>query len=150
MFRGLFRAIRTPFRSPEPVTRRLGRDGERLAEKTLRRAGYRILGRNLRVPMGEADLLCLAPDRRTIVLVEVKTRIPGDAHDPSNARRPPEASVTSVKRAKLRQILRHLIAANHWHDRPSRIDVVAIDWPQQTGAGTPTVRHYPDAVDRRG
>ncbi len=127
----------------EPATRRLGRAGERLAAKTLRRAGYRVLGRNLHVPMGEADLLCLAPDRRTIVLVEVKTRIASDGSSPFVAP-PPEAAVHAEKRDKLRRILRHLVAANRWHDRPCRIDVVAIDWP--AGGGKPNVRHHADAV----
>jgi putative endonuclease len=132
-------------RTPEPATRRLGRSGERLAARTLKKAGYRILGRNLRVPMGEADLLCLAPDRRTIVLVEVKTRIhapPGG--NPAYVAPPPEANVDADKRAKLRLILRHLARANGWQDRPCRIDVVAIDWPAD--GREPVVRHHVNAV----
>lgn len=131
-------------RPREPATRRLGRAGERLAARTLRRAGYRILGRNLHVPMGEADLLCLAPDRRTIVLVEVKTRITGPLAGATFVPPPPEASVHAEKRDKLRRILRHLVTANRWHDRPHRIDVIAIDWPAD--GGKPDVRHHVDAV----
>jgi putative endonuclease len=132
-------------RGNEPATRRLGRAGERLAARTLRKAGYRILGRNLRVPMGEADLLCLAPDRRTIVLVEVKTRILAEpSGNPDYVAPPPEASVHADKRAKLRLILRHLARANRWHDRPCRIDVVAIDWPAD--GSRPEVRHHVNAV----
>lgn len=130
------------FRRNEPATRRLGRVGERLAARTLRRAGYAILGRNLHVPMGEADLLALAPDRRTIVLVEVKTReppAPGAAPHP-----PPERSVHAEKRAKLRRILRHLVRANHWDDRPQRIDIIAIDWPSD--GRQPVVRHHTGVV----
>ena len=127
---------------PEPATRRLGRAGERLAARTLRRAGYAILGRNLRVPMGEADLLALAPDRRTIVLVEVKTREPPAPGAPPHP--PPERNVHAEKRAKLRRILRHLLKANHWETRPHRIDVVAIDWPPDDGK--PEVRHHVDVI----
>ena len=51
--------------------RRLGRRGERVARRALRSAGYRILGRNLRTPFGEVDLLALEGD--ALVVVEVKT-----------------------------------------------------------------------------
>lgn len=111
--------------------------------KHLRRGGYRIIGRNLRVPMGEADVLCIAPDRRTVVLVEVKTREPAIGEGPT-LHRPPEASVHAEKRAKLRAILRHLVRANRWRNRPCRIDVVAIDWPRD--GAEPVIRHHINAV----
>lgn len=126
----------------EPATRQLGRAGERLAARTLRRAGYQILGRNLLVPMGEADLLALAPDHRTIVLVEVKTRQPPGPNDPPHP--PPERSVHADKRAKLRRILRHLVNANHWQHLPHRIDVIAIDW--FADGRRPVVRHHTGIV----
>ena len=47
----------------------LGRRGERAAARLLRSQGYRVLARNARVPMGEADLVCLAPDGKTVVVV---------------------------------------------------------------------------------
>ena len=58
--------------------------GEKLAEKHLRRAGYKILYRNFRTKGGgEVDLVCRDGD--TLAFVEVKTRSsdefgrPGDA-----------------------------------------------------------------------
>jgi len=51
---------------------RLGRRGERLAERRLRRAGLVILARNWRGGGGELDLAAL--ERDTLVFVEVKTR----------------------------------------------------------------------------
>lgn len=58
--------------------------GEKLAEKFLRRAGYKILYRNYRPKGGgEVDLVCR--EGNTLVFVEVKTRSsdhfgrPGDA-----------------------------------------------------------------------
>jgi len=116
----------------------LGARGERHAARYLRRQGYRVLARSLRVPAGEADLLCLAPDRRTIVLVEVKTRRPA----PGRGRRP-EAQVGRAKQHRLRAILASIIASNSWSDRPRRIDIVAIDWPK---SGAPQVRHFKSAV----
>ena len=51
----------------------LGRRGERLAERHLRRTGYKVLYRNYRAPKGgEVDLVCREAD--TLVFVEVKTR----------------------------------------------------------------------------
>ncbi len=60
----------------EDPRRRLGRDGERLAARHLRRAhGFRVLYRNYRAPGkwgGEVDLVCR--DGTMLVFVEVKTR----------------------------------------------------------------------------
>ena len=50
----------------------LGRRGERLAERYLKRQGYRLLKRNYRTPFGEADLVFRHGDE--VVFVEVKTR----------------------------------------------------------------------------
>ena len=54
---------------------RLGRRGERIAEKHLRHAGLIVLARNWRGGGGELDLALL--DGNTLVFVEVKTRTAG-------------------------------------------------------------------------
>ena len=118
----------------------LGRAGERAAARHLKRKGYRILGRNLRVAIGEADILCMAPDRKTIVLVEVKTRLRGSGRSLQGEIIAPEASVHAQKRRKLRAVLATLARANGWLDTPKRIDVVAIEWPAQ--GGKPQLRHH--------
>ena len=63
--------------------RELGIDGERAAERFLRRLGYTIVERNYRCPLGEIDLVAL--DRRTIVFVEVKTLRRAGAASPFDA-----------------------------------------------------------------
>ena len=63
---GFLRRIRRGTSSTETV----GRKGERLAARRLRRAGYRILERNLRIGRDEADIVALDPDRTTIVIVD--------------------------------------------------------------------------------
>lgn len=119
----------------------LGPLAEKAAARYLRSKRFRILGGNLRVRCGEADLLAIDPDRVTIVLVEVKARrVPAD---PSVALPPPEAAVHAHKQDKLRDVLRELRAANGWMSRPARIDVVAIDW---SDSGAPAIRHWPGAV----
>ena len=50
----------------------LGRKGEALAEKYLKKQGYKLLKRNYKTPFGEADLIFSFGDE--IVFVEVKTR----------------------------------------------------------------------------
>ena len=62
---------------PGPRDRRipLGRRGEWLAAWVLRLSGARVIGRNVRTPYGEIDLLAIeGGGRRTLLVVEVKTR----------------------------------------------------------------------------
>jgi Holliday junction resolvase-like predicted endonuclease len=127
---------------PLTPTERLGQRGERAAVSHLRRKGYAILGRNLRVPMGEADIVCRAPDERTIVLIEVKARIVAD--DRSPRQRSTESAIDERKRATLRQILRHLSTHNRWARHARRIDVIAIDFDEHDRVRE--LRHHESAV----
>jgi putative endonuclease len=94
-----------------------GRDGESLAERFLRARGYRIVGRNVRLPGGEIDLVCV--DGRTLVVVEVKCR---DGRRFGSAL----SAVDARKRAKLRTL-----AADYAQivapAATLRFDVVAVD-----------------------
>ena len=72
-----------------------GRDGEDLAASFLAAAGYRVLARNVRIPGGEIDAVCL--DGNTLVVVEVKRR-------DSSAFGTALGAVDARKRAKLRRI----------------------------------------------
>jgi putative endonuclease len=127
----------TPLR-PD-TARALGARGEASAGALLRAKGYRVLARNVRLGFAEADLVCEAPDRRTIVVVEVKTRRRGGRPGPA-----PEASVGARKRRKLIAAARYLVKANGWHDRPVRVDAVAMEWPEH---GEPTLRHLVGVAD---
>lgn len=121
----------------------LGFRGERAAAWHLRRHRYRILARNVASDRGELDIVALAPDRRTIVVVEVKARrIHAKADAP-----PPEASVTHHKREKLLELTQRLMARRSWTGRPVRIDVVAVEYPE---AGRPAIRHFENAVTKDG
>jgi putative endonuclease len=122
----------------------LGAAGERRAARLLKRNGYSVVDRNVRLPIGEADLVCLAPDRTTIVVVEVKTRRRGAGLSVLGETVPPEASVHSEKRRKLRAIARSLSRANSWQARAVRIDVVAVEWPED--GSDPIMRHHVGAV----
>lgn len=118
----------------------LGPFGERAARRFLRRSGYRTLATNMRTSVGEIDLIMEAPDRRTVVFVEVKAR----RVDPARPSPPPEASVHARKRAKLLLLVKQVSRKRGWLDRPLRIDIVAVEQPAD-GSG-PVVRHFVNAV----
>jgi putative endonuclease len=72
-----------------------GRRGEDRASSFLAACGYRVLARNVRLPGGEIDAVCL--DGPTLVIVEVKRR---DSRTFGSALR----AVDARKRATLRRI----------------------------------------------
>ena len=121
-----------------------GLRGEDAAAGLLKSLGYRVLGRSLRLHAGEIDLLAEAPDGRTIVVVEVKTRVRRQGQSARSAGTPPEASITERKRAKLRTLARSIARSNGWTDRPLRIDVVAVEW--DAASAVPVMRHSVGAV----
>ena len=96
----------------------LGARGERFAARWLRRRGYSLLGRNVRLAGGEADLVMLARDRRTIVVVEVKTL--------TGERMTPLERVDAWKRRRLLRLGAVLLARPEHRNRAMRFDVVAL------------------------
>lgn len=114
----------------------LGARGERVAAKWLQKRGYRLLERNRSVGRDEADLVMIAPDGRTLVVVEVKTR-----HSDAP---PPESNITREKRQHLSRIAARLIKQRRYAGRPVRFDVIAIVWPQ---GRQPQVRHHEHAFE---
>ncbi|MBY0307778.1 MAG: YraN family protein [Phycisphaerales bacterium] len=123
----------------------VGARGEDAAAAYLRRAGYVILDRNVRVPVGEADIVAQLDSadggRRTVVLVEVKTR----TVDPAVKRPRAEEQVGAFKRRKLRAVMGHLVRSNpEWRGWRKRIDVVAVEFVN--GESEPRVRHSVNAV----
>lgn len=92
-----------------------GRRAESDAEALLRRKGYAILGRNVRSPLGELDLV--AKDGDVLVFVEVKARrtdaMGGAIH-----------AVDGRKRAKLIKLAAQYLARHRLGDVVCRFDVV--------------------------
>jgi len=99
-----------------------GQRGEALAARHLKQHGHRVLGCNLRTRFGEVDLLTLAPDGRTLVIVEVKTSAapPG----PNRAYRP-EVRVDRGKQRRLIALAAQLARRHRLTQRPVRFDVIA-------------------------
>ena len=95
----------------------LGRRGEDIAARHLRRCGYRILERNYRAAGAEIDLV--AADHETLVFVEVKARS-------SAAFGVPAEAVDARKSARIRRAAAIYLRRNHAEQRPARFDIVAI------------------------
>ena len=103
-----------------PDTRQLlGADGERAAEKFLRRQRYTIIERNYRGRRGEVDLIAL--DGQTVVFIEVKTRTQPGFGSPLEA-------VHSRKQWQIQRTAQQYLAEKRLHDRDARFDVVGVWW----------------------
>ena len=92
--------------SKEAAHLQTGRQGEKQAERFLKKAGYKILGRRVRVGKhDEIDLIARLDD--TMVFVEVKTRRnekmgrPAAAVNRDKRRKLSRAAVTFLQRRKL-------------------------------------------------
>ena len=111
----------------------LGRQGEKLAQRYLKKKGYRHLASNYTTRQGEIDLVMQAGD--TLVFVEVKTRTDEDYV-------PPEHVVNYGKRKRIAAAIRHFLHAQNVYDHPCRFDIVAVII---TGTNKPIIRHQENA-----
>jgi putative endonuclease len=122
-------------RPPRPGgTRGLGDDWERLAERRLTAAGYRILDRNFRASTGELDFV--AEENGVLCFVEVKGRRGTGFGLPAEA-------VTGEKRRRIFRTAEAWLAREKRGDVACRFDVVAI--LEDEGEGTPQVEILRDA-----
>lgn len=115
------------------LAKKLGRKGERLARRFLKRTGYRHVASNYASTRGELDLVMRTAD--TLVFVEVKTRR-------SENVAPVEAAVTPAKQKRMTAAAKHFIRAHELQDCPCRFDVVAVLMDEHNKA---QITHYPNA-----
>jgi len=118
----------------KPPRDALGDRGENMAAKYLRTQGMKIIVRNFRTDVGEIDII--AREGKTLVFVEVKTRVDDDPT--------PEQQVNSVKQHQITKAARTYLARYGVPQPPARFDVVAIVWPQ---GRQPRIRHTPAAFE---
>jgi putative endonuclease len=111
----------------------LGRRGERLAARYLRRRGYRILARNMVLAGCEIDLIVRKGD--TVAFVEVRTLA-------SSAAMYPEDTVTPTKEAHIRRAAHYYEAAHDDGKTYYRYDIIAIVAPP---GQRPEITHLPAA-----
>ncbi|MFJ6278740.1 putative endonuclease [Arthrobacter subterraneus] len=107
----------------------LGRRGEALASRYLEEAGFRVIDRNWRCPLGEIDVV--AVDGATLVVVEVKTRS-------SEAFGHPLEAITPGKLERLYLLASRWARAHDLRFSGFRVDAVAII---DDGTGHPVIDH---------
>ncbi len=117
----------------------LGRQGEAVAARHLRRQGWRILARGHRNRLGEIDLIAL--EGETVVFVEVKTRQDTRHGEPTDA-------VNPEKQRRLTRAALGYLKQRGWLSRRSRFDVVAIVWSESTRQ--PEITHLRNAFEAVG
>jgi putative endonuclease len=113
----------------------LGRWGEKTAERFLIRKGYQIIGKNVRTPYGEIDLI--GEQGGVIVFIEVKTRSSTDFGLP-------EEGITPKKQARMVNA-----AEAYMQDHPDlsmgwRLDVIAIR--KIPGNQLPEIVHFENVL----
>jgi putative endonuclease len=115
-----------------------GREGESEAERYLRDRGYKILGRNVRTPLGELDLVVQRDG--VLIFVEVKARrtaVHGGA----------PYAVDSRKQGRLIRLASQYLASRRIRNRACRFDVVLCTG----GAEKPErIEHIENAFDVPG
>jgi putative endonuclease len=128
-FRGLLDWVRDLFPGAD-----LGRRGEALASRELRRRGYRILERRWRCRIGEIDIV--AQDGEDLVVVEVKARSRKDYG-------PPVDRVDRDKRRKLGKLALAYVQAKRLRDTTVRFDLVGVTFSDNE---EPAVEVFSDAL----
>ena len=117
----------------------LGKQGERVAEKFLKRQGYTIVARGERDRIGELDLV--AVQDRTVVFIEVKTRTSHAAGHPAEA-------INADKQRRLTRVALSYLKRHDLLECSARFDVIAITWPPSEKK--PTVEHIRNAFEPIG
>jgi len=106
-----------PFASESMQKKELGKKGEDLAFRFLKKRGYRIIEQNYVCKMGEMDLI--AKEKDTLVFIEVKTRT-------SMYFGPPQLAVTKFKQRQMSKVALYFLKEKKLEDVKARFDVVAI------------------------
>ena len=108
--------------------------GEGLAAGYLESNGVKVIGRNIRTPYGEIDLL--GEEECQILFIEVKTlknKLFGD----------PEVSISQVKQNHMSNSALHYLQENNLLDVDWRIDVIAVNAAE---GQTPEIKWFKNAV----
>ena len=117
--------------------RALGRRGEEVAARYLRRMGYEILERNWRCRFGEADIVALDEETGDLVFVEVKTRSDEYAGLP-------EEAVTPQKRRRYERIALEYLRVSALTNLALRFDIIALTL---VGPDRALMRHHRGAFN---
>ncbi len=97
----------------------LGRKGEKMAQKYLKKQKYKILETNFNTKLGEIDIICLDKKEKQIVFVEVKAKT-------SDYFGLPREMVDEQKQRKIERVATLYLMQTHQTDVNFRFDVVEI------------------------
>lgn len=111
----------------------LGKEGEALALRFIKKKGFRVLEKNYRTVFGEIDII--AKDGDTLVFIEVKTRKNKIFGHPYEA-------VNPAKREKIKKVALCFLKKLK-KELPARFDVLSISVEH----GYETVEHIKDAFE---
>jgi putative endonuclease len=114
--------------------RGLGRKGQELCEKFLKKQGYKLLERNFLCKTGEIDLIMAAPDG-AIIFIEVKTRTNENFAEA-------EGAITAAKKTRMTRAANFFVKKHKLQDFPLRFDAVIVIIGEN---GEPEIRHYQNA-----
>jgi len=106
-------------RETDAVHLRTGMRGEKIAAKFLRKLGYRIDGRNVRLGKDEIDIVAFDPATETMIFAEVKTR--SRRHEDYR----PELNADWHKVRRLQRSARKWVA-EHSYEGGYRIDLLCV------------------------
>ncbi len=95
----------------------LGKKGEDISVKFLKKRGYEIIERNYRCSLGEIDII--AEDKNVLCFVEVKTRNTKEYGLP-------EEAIDGYKQKKLTRVALAYLKQNNIHKRYLRFDIVCV------------------------
>ena len=118
--------------SPSQV---FGRSAEDLTEQMLRKKGYRILERNLRIAGGELDLI--ADDQGTLVFIEVKARRGNQFGGAPYA-------ITTRKKQQIIKLALCYLSQHGLTNKQCRFDVILV---VETNEHTPQLTHIEQAFE---
>ena len=111
--------------------RGLGRKGQELCEKFLKKQGCKLLERNFLCKTGEIDLIMAAPDG-AVIFIEVKTRTNENFAEA-------EGAITAAKKSRMTKAANFFVRKHKLEDFPLRFDVLIVIVGEK---GEPEIRHY--------
>ncbi len=115
--------------------REVGQAGEDAAAQYLKRRKYKLLHRNLRLGrLGELDIVAM--DGKTLVLVEVKSKLAGEMGGFDN--------ITAAKQRKLRDLGLAYLQRHGGKHNAVRFDAIEVTF-SSTGLKNPEIKHISDA-----
>ncbi len=96
---------------------KIGKKGESIAVRYLKKQGYRIVEQNYRSKVGEIDII--AREKKSLVFVEVKTRS-------SRSFGSPKWAITPKKQKAISMAALYYLKMTNQNDINARFDVVSI------------------------